>query len=71
MNKQDKQIEKLSFIKEHECEALSKQDLITVTKYGYNGKNSWFWSYKNQSHQIAYCPYCGEELEKDGGIKDE
>lgn len=52
--------------KKHECKTLqeAKAD-ISVETIG--GRWYWiFWGEKNNSaHNIVYCPYCGEKLEKE------
>ena len=57
MNKQD------GFIKEHNCERLSKQNFISVEQHNYKGSARWFWIYKAQMHEVKFCPYCGCDLE--------
>lgn len=54
----------LKFIKEHECASLNTVDEIAITQYKHEGKAKWFWSFKKQLHQIKFCPYCGEALDK-------
>lgn len=47
----------------HECEALANEDIISIQKI--DGKWGWvFWDDRkgNQAHGIAFCPYCGKDL---------
>ena len=55
----------------HNCETLQKSNVdIDIKKID----KRWYWIFwhktKSQAHEIKYCPYCGEELEK-GGAKNE
>ncbi len=54
----------LQFIEDHSCGALSKMDDIAVEQYEHNGAIKWFWRFKKQMHQICFCPYCGDKLER-------
>lgn len=65
----------LIVMKEHECACLSKQNdtNIAIQKFGIKTKQEveitkvkgWYWTDYNYNNMngIAFCPYCGEELE--------
>lgn len=61
-------MQKIEFIKNHECESLKNVESISVEKYNVNGNVDWFHHLhlENEADKlmaIKYCPYCGCKLD--------
>lgn len=58
-------------VDEHRCKVIDKIDTVGVEKIQMPGNEpaKWYLRFNNILNEILYCPYCGVELEKDGGAE--